>query len=485
MTERELRDKIVGIFTGWIGKKEADGSHMAIVNIYNGHKPLARGYKVTSKDPWCATAASAAAIAAELTDIIPTECSCGNLITLAKKMGIWVENDRHKPEHGDYVLYDWDDKENYAVTDNTGWPEHIGMVATVAGNNMNIVEGNIKDAVGTRQLEINGRYIRGYICPKYAEKAARMAQNTATGTSGATTTTGNDAIIWNFLKSKGLNDYAIAGLMGNLFAESGLSPINLQNTFEKKFGLTDAEYTAKVDDGTYTNFVRDSAGYGLAQWTYWSRKQALKQYTDSRKASIGDLQMQLDFLWKELQGYTAVIKVLKAAKSIKEASDAVLTGYEKPANQSDSVKAKRTNYGQGYFDKFATTKPSASTGEGASGASGTPYKVKSGDNLTKIAKAYNTTVDAIVAANKAKYPKITKNYIVVGWELIVGQATASAGTSTPAKPTATTYTVKRGDNLTKIAKAYNTTVDAIVKANKAKYPTMTKNYIRVGWKLSV
>ena len=73
-------------------------------------------------------------------------------------------------------------------------------VATVAGNNMNIVEGNIKDAVGTRQLEINGRYIRGYICPKYAEKAARMAQNTDTGTSVATTTTGNDAIIWNFLK---------------------------------------------------------------------------------------------------------------------------------------------------------------------------------------------------------------------------------------------------------------------------------------------
>ncbi len=419
MTERELRDKIVGIFIGWIGKKETDGSHMAIVNIYNSHKPLARNYKVTSKDPWCATAASAAAIAADMTDIIPTECSCGNLITLAKKMGIWVENDKHKPERGDYVLYDWDDKENYAVTDNTGWPEHIGMVATVAGNNMNIVEGNIKDAVGTRQLEINGKYIRGYICPKYAEKAARMAQNAATGASGPTTTTGNDVIIWNFLKSKGLNDYAIAGLMGNLFAESGLSPINLQNTFEKKFSLTDAEYTAKVDDGTYTNFVRDSAGYGLAQWTYWSRKQALKQYADSRKASIGDLQMQLDFLWKELQGYTAVIKVLKAAKSIKEASDAVLTGYEKPANQSDSVKAKRTSYGQGYFDKFATTKPSVPTGEGASGASGTTYKVKSGDNLTKIAKAYNTTVDAIVAANKAKYPKITRNYILVGWKLSV------------------------------------------------------------------
>ena len=79
-------------------------------------------------------------------------------------------------------------------------------------------------------------------------------------------------VIWDFLKSQGLNDYGIAGLMGNLYAESGLKPTNLQNTFEKKLGYTDAEYTAAVDQKLYTNFVNDSAGYGLAQWTYYSRK---------------------------------------------------------------------------------------------------------------------------------------------------------------------------------------------------------------------
>ena len=72
----------------------------------------------------------------------------------------------------------------------------------------------------------------------------------------------NDKTIWEFLKSQGLNDYGAAGLMGNLYAESGLSPTNLQNTYNNKFGMTDDEYTADVDAGRYGNFVHDSAGYG-------------------------------------------------------------------------------------------------------------------------------------------------------------------------------------------------------------------------------
>ena len=107
--------------------------------------------------------------------------------------------------------------------------------------------------------------------------------------------TTNEEKIWNYLKSKGLSDYGAAGLMGNLYAESGLRPNNLQNTYEGKFGMADAEYTELVDKGRYTNFVRDSAGYGLAQWTYWSRKEALLAYAKASKKSIGDLEMQLVF----------------------------------------------------------------------------------------------------------------------------------------------------------------------------------------------
>ena len=73
----------------------------------------------------------------------------------------------------------------------------------------------------------------------------------------------SEAKIWSFLKGKGLSDCGAAGLMGNLYAESGLKPTNLQNTYEKKLGLSDADYTAQVDSGAYSNFVHDSAGYGL------------------------------------------------------------------------------------------------------------------------------------------------------------------------------------------------------------------------------
>ena len=118
-------------------------------------------------------------------------------------------------------------------------------------------------------------------------------------------------------------------------------------------GKTDAEYTAAVDNGSYGNFVKDSAGYGLAQWTYWSRKQALLNHAKQAGVSIADLNMQLGFLWEELQGYTAVMDALKKAGSVRAASDAVLTGYEKPADQSETVKKKRAEYGEGYYKKYA------------------------------------------------------------------------------------------------------------------------------------
>ncbi len=147
--------------------------------------------------------------------------------------------------------------------------------------------------------------------------------------------------IWNYFCCKGFSPAGVAGLMGNLYAESWLNPINLQNTYEKRLGLTDAEYTAAVDSGSYSNFVRDSAGYGLAQWTYWSRKEAMLNYARKTGASIGDLMMQLDFMFQELKGHVAVFQVLRTARTVKEASDIVLTKYERPADMSDAVKVKR------------------------------------------------------------------------------------------------------------------------------------------------
>ncbi len=160
--------------------------------------------------------------------------------------------------------------------------------------------------------------------------------------------------IWSFLKVQGLTDAGAAGLMGNLYAESGLRPNNLQNSYEGKLGMADAEYTEMVDCGSYTNFVRDSAGYGLCQWTYWSRKEALLAYAKKAGKSIGDLEMQLGFLMQELaSGYKAVLAALKTTASVQAASDAVLLQFERPADQSETAKARRAGYSQKYFDKYA------------------------------------------------------------------------------------------------------------------------------------
>ena len=163
----------------------------------------------------------------------------------------------------------------------------------------------------------------------------------------------NAQIIWNYFINKGLNEYAVAGLMGNIRAESALSPINMQDSFEKKLGYTDASYTKAVDDGSYTNFVRDGCGYGLAQWTFWSRKQGLLDFAKARRTSIGDLGMQLDYLWTELQGYKYLCNTLANAISVREASNAVLTEFEKPADMGESVQNLRANYGQVYYNQFA------------------------------------------------------------------------------------------------------------------------------------
>lgn len=159
--------------------------------------------------------------------------------------------------------------------------------------------------------------------------------------------------MWDFFKSKGLNDYGVAGLMGNLQAESGLKPTNLQNAYEKKLGMTDAEYTAAVDAGTYDNFVKDSAGYGLAQWTYWSLKQEMLEYHKAAKKSIGDGKTQMEFLAHQLStSYKAVWTTLQNAKSVREASDAVLLKFERPADQSETAQANRAKLGQAYYDQF-------------------------------------------------------------------------------------------------------------------------------------
>ena len=158
------REAIVSEAISHIGVKEGTVLHHKIIDRYNSRKPLPRGYAVKYTDPWCATFISYLAIVMGYTDIIPVECGCPQMITLAKQMGIWVEDDSYVPKPGDIVLYDWQDS---GSGDNTGTADHIGLIEKVVGNTETVIEGNYQDSVKRRELAVNGRYIRGYIVPRY------------------------------------------------------------------------------------------------------------------------------------------------------------------------------------------------------------------------------------------------------------------------------------------------------------------------------
>lgn len=162
------RSEIVAQAQAWVGLKESDGSHKKIIDIFNTladtPEGLPRGYKLQYDDAWCAGTTSALAIACGATDIIPVECSCAKLIEKAKEMGIWKETDSYIPKPADIILYDWQDS---GKGDNKGAPDHIGIVEYVYKSTVTVIEGNYRNAVGRRAVEVNGKYIRGYIAPKY------------------------------------------------------------------------------------------------------------------------------------------------------------------------------------------------------------------------------------------------------------------------------------------------------------------------------
>ena len=159
--------------------------------------------------------------------------------------------------------------------------------------------------------------------------------------------------VWDFLKAAGFNDYATAGIMGNIDAESGMRSNNLQDTYAREFGMSDAQYTAAVDNGEYTNFINDGAGYGLCQWTYHTRKKKLYDLAKTKNKSISDIDIQLELLLKELNGMTGLYNTLKNATSVRQASDAFMIQFENPYDKSEKRKEERANFGMVYYNKYS------------------------------------------------------------------------------------------------------------------------------------
>ena len=157
-------DQILNQANSWLGLKESDGSHKKIIDVYNSHSPLARGYKVKYTDNWCATFISAVAIMCNATDIIPTECGAEEMVKLLKAKGCWQEDGNYVPKPGDIIFYDWDGKDT--------WSDHVGFVESVSGNSIKVIEGNKSDAVGYRNVTVGSSSIRGYGVINYSDTAA-------------------------------------------------------------------------------------------------------------------------------------------------------------------------------------------------------------------------------------------------------------------------------------------------------------------------
>jgi len=347
-----LRSKMVAQAQSWLGCNEKDGSFKKIIDIYNSQKSLPVGYKVKYTDEWCATFVTACAVVLNYTSIIYPECSCGRMIALYQKNGRWMENDAYVPNPGDIIFYDWQDS---GVGDNKGAPDHVGLVEKVVNGVITVIEGNKSESVSRREIKVNGKYIRGYGLPKYDEETSTTSQSVTLNRK--ITTLVDEKLIWDLLIKEIGNAYGVAGVMGNLYAESGLVSARLQGDFASGY-KSSIEYTNKVDSNIIDReeFAKkgpNGGGYGLAQWTYYTRKYGLYDYAKSIKSSIGNVNTQVEYLLKELKQYKAVWKTITTAKSVSEASTKVLTDFESPKDQSASVKATRTKYSNKYYNAYA------------------------------------------------------------------------------------------------------------------------------------
>lgn len=147
--------------------------------------------------------------------------------------------------------------------------------------------------------------------------------------------------IYTKLVAAGMTPAGACGLMGNMQLESAMRANNAQDGMTR---MSDAEYTAAVDNGTYKNFARDAVGYGLCQWTYWTRKAALLSYAQNKGVSVGDGAMQVSFAIRELKSdYAALWSFLCKTDNVYEATSRVCTEYERPAVNNISARYAAAN----------------------------------------------------------------------------------------------------------------------------------------------
>ena len=232
-----------------------DGGHQEIIDIYNAHNPLARGYAVQYTDSWCAAFVSAVAIKCGYTSIIPTECGCPEMIEKFKLLGEWVEDDKYNPKPGDVIFFDWEDT---GIGDDVGTADHVGFVEAVSHGIITTIEGNKADSVSRRKIAVGARYIRGYGVPRYTEKIkhpepapAGISINTTPQWVGEVTAQMLNVRTWAGMEYKNIKSYPTLA----------------------KTNLVDVCDTVKAADGSDWYYIRIAGKwYGFVSAKYIVRK---------------------------------------------------------------------------------------------------------------------------------------------------------------------------------------------------------------------
>ena len=159
---------MVDVMSTWINFSEVNNKYKGIIDIYNSKKPWPRGYKVKYSDEWCATCVSAAALMSGTVKYTGRECGVPQFITYFKERGRWEEDCSVRPEPGDLIIYGWSIGANITVFGNNWSASHIGVVESVKGSKITVIEGNMGiGTVGRRTINQGWRFIRGYCRPKY------------------------------------------------------------------------------------------------------------------------------------------------------------------------------------------------------------------------------------------------------------------------------------------------------------------------------
>ncbi len=227
---------------------------LEIIDLYNSTKPLPRGYAVKYSDEWCDTFVSACGIKAGCSDLIGRECGCEQHVNIFKQMGIWIEDGTITPKAGDIILYNWDTNSQ----SNNGYSDHIGIVESVNGYTITVIEGNMSERVGRRNIRIGHGNIRGYARPRYAHSGNTPVQPSKPNKSVTEIAKEVIAGKWGNIR---IGHGNIRGYARPRYAHSGNTPVQPSKPNKSVTEIAKEVIAGKWGDGDDRKNRLQSAGY--------------------------------------------------------------------------------------------------------------------------------------------------------------------------------------------------------------------------------